>query len=493
MKRMALVLVALALVAGAASGGYWFATSRALNHVEPPIAGKNESGRKVLYWYDPMQPQQRFDQPGKSPFMDMQLVPKYADEAADEGQVAISPRVMQNLGARTAEARTGTLTERVEVVGSVAYSERSVVVLQARTAGFVERLHARAPLDAVVQGAPLVDILVPEWSAAQEEFLFLLTNAVGTNAELIGASRQRLRLLGMSEAEIESVERERKVRPHITVTAPIAGVIAELGVREGMTVTSGMTLFRLVDLATVWINAEIPEAQSALVRPGVRVDARVAAYPGTVFQGVVGSILPEVNAETRTLRARIELANPGARLKPGMYATVTIAGVPSRASVLVPSEAVISTGERTMVIVAEAEGRFRSVPVEVGKEAGGETEIRRGLKAGDRVVVSGQFLIDSEASMRAQSMRMGEATTYRGKGVLERVAKNELTISHEPIAALKWNAMTMDFQAPRGGLPAGVGAGSHIEFEFTIPREGEYQVTSVVPAKQGAVKPKAAK
>jgi membrane fusion protein, copper/silver efflux system len=491
MKPVAVAVLALALIAGAAAGGYWFARTGATNHAEPPVVAKDEAERKVLYWYDPMHPQQRFERPGKSPFMDMQLVPKYADEATDEGQVAISPRVMQSLGVRTAEARTGSMTERVEVVGSVAYSERSVVVVQARTGGFVERLHARAPLDAVTQGAPLVEILVPEWSAAQTEFLFLLTNPTGASAELVAASRQRLRLLGMGEAEIASVERERKVLPHMTVYAPIAGVIAELGVREGMTVAAGMTLFRLVDLSSVWINAEIPEIQSAVVRPGVRVEARVAAYPGTVFPGVVGSILPEVNAETRTLRARIELANPGARLKPGMYATLTIASAPNRASVLVPSEAVISTGERTVVIVAEAEGRFRTTPVEVGKESRGETEIRKGLKAGEQVVVSGQFLIDSEASLRAQSHRLGEATIYRSKGVLERVGKGDLTISHEPIPALKWGAMTMDFNAPPSGIPAGLRAGSPIEFAFTIPREGEYQVTSIVPAKPGkpAVEP----
>lgn len=488
MKRMVLVAFVLALVAGAAAGGYWYAISRAMNHAEQTAAVPTQSAsdRKVLYWYDPMHPQQRFDRPGKSPFMDMQLVPKYADEAADEGKVVINPRVAQNLGVRTVEARTGTLSERVEVVGSVAFNERSVVVVQARAAGFVERLHARAPLDSVTRGTPLVEILVPEWAAAQEEFLFLLANAAGANAELIVASRQRLRLLGMSDADIESVERERQVRARITVTAPISGVIAELGVREGMTVSAGMTLFRLVDLSAVWVNAEIPETQSALVRPGAKVEARVTAYPETVFHGVVGTILPEVNAETRTLRARIEVPNPGARLKPGMYATLAFASAPSRASVLVPSDAVIRTGERTVVIVAEAEGRFRTATVEIGKEAGDQTEIRKGLKAGERVVVSGQFLIDSEASLRAQSIRLGEATTYRSEGVLERVAKEELTISHEPIPALKWGAMTMDFRAPKEDLPKGLKAGARIEFEFTIPREGEYQVTRIAPAKRGA-------
>ena len=223
----------------------------------------------MLYWYDPMYPQQRFDKPGKSPFMDMQLVPKYAGEAeADPGTVSISPRVVQNLGMRTAEAKTGSLEQRFEAVGSVAYNERGVVQLQARASGFVERLHARAPLDPVKKGAPLVDILYPEWAGAQEEYLLLRKSSSPDLQALAAAARQRLTLLGMSEAEIAAVEREGRTRARVTLHSPIAGVIAELGVREGMTVSAGSMLFKLVDLSTVWVNAEVPEAQAALVQSG---------------------------------------------------------------------------------------------------------------------------------------------------------------------------------------------------------------------------------
>ncbi len=482
MKRIMLGGAIAAIAMAAAAAGYWFAMSRAMQEMATmaEAMAKPEAGKKVLYWFDPMFPQQKFDKPGKSPFMDMQLVPKYAEEGADQGTVNISPRVTQNLGVRIVEARSGALAERIEVVGSVAYNERSIFVVQARAGGFVERLHVRGPLDPVTKGAPLVDLLIPEWAAAQSEFLFLLSRDVGVNADLVNASRERLRLLGMNDADIAAIEQERRPRARITVSAPIDGVVAELGVREGMTINAGMTLFRLADLSSVWVNAEIPEQQSAALRPGARVKASVAAYPGAVFNGSVQAILPEVNAETRTLRARIEFANPDGRLKPGMFTSLALTSAPSSAMVLVPSEAVIRTGERAVVIVDEGAGRFRSVDVEIGREARGETQIRRGIKVGERVVVSGQFLIDSEASMRAAGGRLADqGAIYRGTGVLERVATDALTISHGPIPALKWGEMTMDFLPPRDGIPKDLKVGTRIEFDFVSPREGEYQITAM--------------
>ena len=210
----------------------------------------------------------------------------------------------------------------------------------------------------------------------------------------------------MSEEQIGLLEKTGQPQMRITLYAPIDGVIAELGVREGMTVMSGAMLFRLVDLSSVWVNAEVPEAQGAWLRPGTAVEARVPSFPGQVFRGRVSAILPEVNAATRTLRARVELANRGARLKPGMFATLVFAQGTGTKALLVPSEAVIRTGERSVVIVAESEGKFRPREVELGFESGGKSEIRKGLSEGDKVVVSGQFLIDSEASLRASGTRM---------------------------------------------------------------------------------------
>jgi Cu(I)/Ag(I) efflux system membrane fusion protein len=197
------------------------------------------------------------------------------------------------------------------------------------------------------------------------------------------------------------------------VTAPEAGIIWEIGARDGMAVMPGTTLFKLAGLGSVWMTADVPEAQASMVRVGGRVEARAAAYPDRVFKGTVSAILPELNATTRTVRARIVLSNPGAVLKPGMFATVTFGGEGGRPSVLVPAEAVIRTGRRDVVIVETAAGRYAPVEVEIGRESGDVAEVRKGLEAGQRVVASGQFLVDSEASLKGVLARLagGEAVS----------------------------------------------------------------------------------
>jgi Cu(I)/Ag(I) efflux system membrane fusion protein len=370
------------------------------------------TGKRVLYWHDPMVPGPKFDKPGKSPFMDMQLVPVYADDASDNASVAINPRLQQNLGVRTAKAVAGSLSNAVSAVGNVAYNERDVVVVQARSNGFVEKLFVRATLDPVRKGQPLAELYVPEWVAAQEEYLSAKRLRSDIDALALGgladAAAQRMRLAGMSEEQIRAVDVRGTVQPRFTITSPIDGVVGELSAREGMTIAPGAPLFRLNGLATVWVNAEVPESAAAEVRPGNAVQARTPALPGSVFKGRVSAILPEVNATTRTLTARIELANPASHLVPGMFATIEFAPTRRRDAVLVPSEAMIRTGKRTVVILARGKGRFAPVDVETGIESNGQTEIRKGVHAGDNVVVSGQFLVDSEASLRASIARMAE-------------------------------------------------------------------------------------
>ena len=210
----------------------------------------------------------------------------------------------------------------------------------------------------------------------------------------------------MSEEQIRQVERTGQAHARMTIVSPADGVVAELAVREGATVTAGAPLYRINGMSTVWLNAEIPETAAAQVRPGNAVEARSAAWPGVTFKGKVGAVLSEVNPATRTLTARIELANPGERLAPGMFATVTLAPATRQSALLVPSDAVIQTGERSVVFVAEGDGRFKAVDVVAGVEKGGQTEIRQGLAAGQKVVASGQFLVDSEASLRSSAGRM---------------------------------------------------------------------------------------
>jgi Cu(I)/Ag(I) efflux system membrane fusion protein len=247
---------------------------------------------------------------------------------------------------------------------------------------------------------------VPEWIAAQEEFLSVRRMQGSDLAPLIDGARQRMRQVGMGEAQIALVESTGRTQPRFTLTTPIGGVVVELLAREGMTVMAGATLFRINGLGTVWANAEVPESQAALLRPGAKVQARSPAVPGATFDGRVQALLPEVNAATRTLKARLELANPRGALVPGMFVQMQFMDMRPGKALLIPTEAVIQTGRRTVVMLAEDNGRFRPVDVEIGIEVGGQTEIKRGLQAGQHVVVSSQFLIDSEASLRGVEARL---------------------------------------------------------------------------------------
>ena len=415
---------AIALLSAGLGGGYWLAMNRAHPQgVASPDAGSQpavqgsasapaggqfdpQTRREVLYWHDPMVPGPKFDKPGKSPFMDMQLVPVYAAEAEDGGKVAISPRTVQNLGIRTAQVKPGPLDTGFSAVGAVSIDERGITAVQSRVNGYVEKLYVRAQYDSVKNGQPLADIYAPEWLSAQDEYLALKRSPQAGADALAQAARERLALLGIPEGQIRAIERDGKSSSRITLHAPASGLVWELGVRDGVAVSPGMTLFKLAPLATVWVNAEVPETQAALIRPGIQVEGRAAAFPDTVFKGKVEALLPDVNSTTRTIKARIVLANPGALLKPGMFTRLQFGGHKGNDGLMVPTEAVIYTGTRKVVIIADEDGRFRPVDVEVGHDSGDLTEILKGLQSGQPVVVSGQFLIDSEASLKTTLDRM---------------------------------------------------------------------------------------
>jgi Cu(I)/Ag(I) efflux system membrane fusion protein len=496
MKRTHVMVIGAAVILATGIGsGYWIGTQRmAAPAAATGAAQPAAKGKQPLYWHDPMVPQQKFDKPGKSPFMDMMLVPVYGDEGGDDSSVTINSRVVQNLGMRTAVVTRGNLAKRFEAVGAVAFDERAVAVVQARVSGYVERLFVRAPLDPVAQGQPLVEILAPDWVAAQEEYL-ALRGSPQADAEIRRAARQRLVLLGMAESTIAAIEADGRARPRITLAAPVGGVVAELGAREGMTVMPGAMLFRINGLNTVWVNAEVPESQAAAIKPGNAVEARVAAYPGEKFKGRIAALLPEVSQATRTIKARIELGNPGARLKPGMFATIDFAPQDKREVLMVPTEAVIRTGERTVIVVADTaqDGKqaFKPLAVEAGDEAGGMTEIRQGLEPGMKVVVSGQFLIDSEASLKSTATRMAEApatqgATHHGEGRVEKIGKGSITLSHGPIASMQWGAMTMDFKLPKEGVPGAIREGATVEFDFKPGPNGQFEITAIAPLKSQA-------
>jgi membrane fusion protein, copper/silver efflux system len=398
-------ILAAVLIAG--GGGYWLG-QRGDGQTASTATGSPD-GRKILYYYDPMVPGQKFDKPGKSPFMDMQLVPKYADDAANADAAAgvrIDPSAVQNLGIRVAEAKMGSLAATLNVTGSIDFNQRDVAIVQARSGGFVSRVYARAPGDVVRAGAPIADVHLPEWGGAQTEFLSV--KRLG-KPELTAAARHRLRLMGMSEGVISGVERSGRTNGTITITSPISGVIQTLDARAGVTLAQGQTLAQVTGIGTVWLNAAVPEAQAGSVRIGQSASATLTAFPGETFGGRIIAVLPTAQADSRTVTVRIELANRGGRLRPGMFANVALGG-DARTALLVPGEAVIRTGTRTLVVLATGNGRYQPAEVRAGREGGGQTEIMEGLAAGERVVASGQFLLDSEASLTGiEARKLGAA------------------------------------------------------------------------------------
>ncbi|WP_298674349.1 efflux RND transporter periplasmic adaptor subunit [uncultured Sphingomonas sp.] len=477
--RLAIAGLVIALAAGA--GGYGIARWTGHPAGAPAAIQNADSGRKPLYWYDPMVPSQHFDKPGKSPFMDMQLVPKYADEGGgDAPGVRIDPDTSQTLGLRTVAVRRGELSSSLTATGTIDFNQRDIAIVQTRTSGFIQRVYARAPGDVIGAGAPLADILVPEWGGAQTEFLAVRRAG---NAALTQAARQRLMLLGMSPGTIASVERTGRPQTVITISTPTGGVIKTLDVRAGMTMTAGQTLAEVNGLGTVWLNAAVPEAIAGPLRPGQKVQATLAAFPGETLSGRVSAILPETQIDSRTLTVRIELPNRGGRLRPGMFASVSFGGS-TQAALLVPSEALIRTGKRTLVMLALDKGRYRPAEVQTGRESGDDTEILAGLSEGEKIVASGQFLIDSEASLSGVEARpiggpaptaakpAAPAALYETTGKIEQITSTSVTLSHEPVPAIGWPAMTMTFALPNPSVARGLKVGDRVRFGFDQPPAG---------------------
>ncbi len=409
-KRLILVTSFLILLLLASIGVYWLTRGPAPAAQPSPAAEEKpaQQEKKVLYWHDPMFPQKHFDKPGKSPFMDMQLVPVYAEAGSDQGGVAINPRVVQNLGVRTTPVEMGMFARQVHTVGTVMPDERRIEVVQSRAAGWVERLHVKAMNDRVTRGQLLAEVYAPDLLAAQEEYLLALKNGDETLAR---AARSRLSFLGFSDDQILALEKNGKALRRVAFYSPINGIVTQLGVRQGMAVTPGMVMFNLVDLSSVWVNAEIVENQAGWIAEGNRAEIRVPAYPGKTFEGRLDYVYPELIATTRTVKARIVLKNPQGLLKPDMFVDVTLFGKTKENTLMVPTEAVIQTGKRSVVILSESEGKYRPVQVVTGAEAGGKTEILKGLQQGQMVVASGQFLIDSEANLRTSLERLEEPET----------------------------------------------------------------------------------
>ena len=470
-------------------GAFYLGRKTAQSADASMASASTADSHKVLYWHDPMVPGQRFDKPGKSPFMDMQLVPMYADSAtgaANETGVTVSPTVQQNLGIRYASVRRAETSASFDAVGAVQFDERLNVAVQTRVAGYVEHLSVRAPMERVRKGQALATVFAPDWLGPQNELLALKRSGVAP--ELIAAARDRMRAMSIPAELVRRSEETGTAQARYVLSAPADGVVAELGVREGVAVTPGMTLFRIAGLEKVWAVAEIPEAQAVRLVRSQKVKAVLQADAAQSFDGTLDEILPEITVSTRTLKARFEVDNRNGKLTPGMLLRLQVAG-PSTTRLVVPSEAVIRTGKRAVVIVRKADGAFEPRDVSLGADQGDDTEVVAGLNEGDQIVASGQFLIDSEARLRSVLGNMASpaaaavapppAALHKAEGKVESVAPDGITISHGPVATLKWPSMTMGFAKASPGAFPDIKPGDQVRFEFKEGGATGYELVSV--------------
>lgn len=365
-------------------------------------ASADGSGRRILFWYDPMVPDERYPGPGKSS-MNMDLIPKYADEGADGG-VNVSPAVMQNLGIRMARVTVRDIAPTVRAVGRVQFDERLISEVQTLTPGFVESLSIRAEGEPVGAGRAIAQVYSPELLAAQNEYRALLTSRSSVSSSLRQAARSRLRLLGLPEGSVRRLERGGAPQRTYAVVARTSGIVTKIGARPGAQVMPGQSIVTVSGLSRVLVVADVPEASLGNVRVGQPAEIAFPAYNGEVRKGVVDYVYPSLNTQTRTAQLRITLPNPGLRLKAGMFANVTLQGTGGMAMV-VPSEAVIDTGRRQVVVV-KRNGSFFPQQVTIGRDDAEWTQILSGLQPGEEVVASGQFLIDSEASLSGVMSRL---------------------------------------------------------------------------------------
>lgn len=336
--------------------------------------------------------------------MGMDLMPVYADEVDGQpGVIAIDATMINNLGVRTATAQLGELSHLIETVGYVGYDEDTVQHVHTRVDGWIEKLATKATGDPVEKGQLLFELYSPTLVSAQGEYLAARRS---NNQLLLSASRERLTALGIPDSEIRRLDREDKISQRVRVYAQSDGVITHLGVREGIYVTAATEIMSVADLDKIWVLAEVFERQAAWVREGQQAMVEFDYLPGKIWHGTVDYVYPELGPKTRTLKVRLRFDNEARTLRPNMFARVTIRGDSIGEVVHVPREALIRGGSVDRLVVSLGEGRFRAQPVDVGIESGDRVEIRAGVSAGDLIVTSGQFLIDSESNIAGALSRM---------------------------------------------------------------------------------------
>jgi len=384
----------------------------------PPPAAKKE--RKVKYWVSPMDPGYVSDKPGKAP-CGMDLVPVYEEEGGEgaaPGTIAVEPNTLQSMGVRYGKVEVRPLARSIRAVGIVSYDEKKLAIVTTKVQGWVDRLFLKITGEPIRKGQPLISIYSPELVATQKEYLLALKNLktmgkgpfpdLGDSAKrLVEASRRRLEYWDISRSQIAALERTGQVKKDLTLTSPVNGIIIKRNVTQGQMVQPGMPLLEVADLSEIWIDGDIYEYELPWVKVGQHAEVTLAYVPGETFHGKVQYIYPYLKGTTRTARVRLSFPNPKIKLKPEMYGQVYIHAPLPQPVVAVPSEAILDSGEKQLVFIALGKGRFEPREVKLGVEGdGGWREVTSGLKGGEEVVTSAQFLLDSESRTREAVAKM---------------------------------------------------------------------------------------
>jgi len=537
---LASVLLSAALAAGA---GFWLGRHGQPAGESASATAAQDSPRKPLYYRNPMGLADTSPVPKKDA-MGMDYIAVFAgDEPAAKaapGEIVISTEKIQKLGVRTEAASMKSINKTIRVAGRIEADERHMYTVAPKFEGYVERLHVNASGQAVGKGQPLFEAYSPELVSAQREYAIAAQGvqalkAAGAEAQagmqqLAESSLLRLKNWDISEEQIRALAKSGQARRTLTVRSPVAGIVMEKKALQGMRFMPGDALYQITDLSSVWVVADIFEQDIGLVRNGARARVTLDAYPGKVFEGTLAYVYPTLKTETRTMAVRIELANPGLLLKPGMFAQVELAA-PVKARVLsVPASAVIDSGNRRIVLVATGAGHYAPREVTLGARSDDEVEVLSGLGNGEQVVVTANFLIDAESNLKAALSGFGTpasaatarsaaagavantvantaanaannaaatpgagaapatAVGHKGRGKIEAIDVKgaTLNIAHGPIASLQWPAMSMEFTVANSALLKGLGIGSAVDFEFVERKAGEWVITAIVPTPAAA-------
>ena len=506
LKVGALVLAATTLAAG---GGYWYGQRQSAAHeatqaVSTVGSASDKKERKVLYYRNPMGLPDTSPTPKKDP-MGMDYIAVYEGEqepdAGSAHQIKISTDKVQKLGVRVEAASLRSLDKMLRAAGRVEPDERLTYAITPKFEGYVERLHVNATGQAVGKGQPLFEVYSPGLVSAQREYVIAAQGVdalKGASEETQNGMRQlaesslaRLRNWDISDEQVKALAQSSAARRTLTFRSPVAGIVTEKKAVQGMRFMPGDALYQIADLSSIWVQADVFEQDIAAVSLGQKARIRINAYPGEVFEGRIAYVYPTLKADTRSVPVRIELANPKGRLKPAMFAEVEIPVAGATQVVTVPNSAVIDSGNKQVVIVQLAEGRFEPRPVQLGQRGNDFVQVLDGIRDGDMVVTSANFLIDAESNLKAALGGMQKAEAAAGKpvavghkavGVLNSIdpAAGTVSITHEPVASLKWPAMKMDFVLANPSLVSGLKPGAGVEFEFVERGAGEWVVTSVV-------------